>query len=58
MRPQYGSTRVVQPCFPRVSGDAPAADLRAEEQLLFSPRERGCAADGTDDAPRTVVFPA
>ena len=28
-------------CFPRVSGDEPAARVLVELALLFSPRERG-----------------
>ena len=41
MSPVDMPCQIVSQCFPRVSGDEPAADLQAEEQLLFSPRERG-----------------
>ena len=44
MRPGDTILGVGQESFPRVSGDAPWAGVKTAHVLLFSPRERGCAA--------------
>ena len=44
--------------FPRVSGDAPYADIVAMLLDVFSPRERGCALDCQRVRCVVVVFPA
>ena len=44
--------------FPRVSGDEPVARSTMRPEMLFSPRERGCAPALTKHFHRTRVFPA
>ena len=44
--------------FPRVSGDEPGLNESVRKELGFSPRERGWAGTGCQQARLLEVFPA
>ena len=58
MRLGRGIVYVLVGGFPRVSGDAPWADISSLFIDAFSPRERGCAPQGARVLVRLRVFPA
>ena len=58
MRPSSWPPSMNTRRFPRVSGDAPYADIVAMLLDVFSPRERGCAREPGAHTRCHSVFPA
>ena len=58
MRPCLKKSGIHEVRFPRVSGDAPAANMGVPGAKRFSPRERGCAFSGLEIIHERCVFPA